>query len=136
MYWLETPPRAIKWTKEKVIEESRKYHYKGEFCNGSPRAYNVAKEEGWLEEMIWIKEKRKPTNYWTRERVFEESRKYNNRKDFNANAKTACILATQNGWIKDMTWLKPLPLGHISEWTREKIIEESKKYTGHLHNRV
>ena len=129
MYWLETPPRAIKWTKEKVIEESRKYHYKGEFCNGSPRAYNVAKEEGWLEEMIWIKEKRKPTNYWTRERVFEESRKYNNRKDFNANAKTACILATQNGWIKDMTWLKPLPLGHISEWTREKIIEESKKYT-------
>ena len=28
-----------------------------------------------------------------------------------------------------MTWLKPLPLGKISIWTRDAIIEESKKYS-------
>lgn len=129
MTWLKTPAKKIKWTRAKVFEESHKYQYKGEFCNGSPSAYQVAKDNGWLEEMTWIKEKRKPSNYWTKARVFEESHKYSNKKDFEANAKTAYWWANREGWIKQMTWLEPLPLGHISEWTRAKIIEESKKYT-------
>lgn len=129
MPWLQTPERKIKWTHEKVLAESQKYKYKGEFCNGSPRAYEVAKDNGWLEEMTWIKEKHKPSNYWARERVFEESRKYTNQKEFKENANGAYQAAMRQGWIKEMTWLKPLPLGHISEWTRENIIEESKKYT-------
>lgn len=129
MTWLQTPPHKIKWTREKVFEESHKYQFKGDFCNGSPRAYEVANENGWLEEMPWIKEKRKPRNYWTRERVFEESHKYTNKKDFEANAKTAFQKAMQNGWLKQMPWLNPLPLGPVSVWTRERIIEESKKYT-------
>lgn len=128
MTWLQTPPHKIKWTREKVFEESHKYQFKGDFCNGSPRAYEVANENGWLEEMPWIKERRKPSNYWTRERVFEESHKYTNKKDFEANASTAFQKAMQNGWLKQMPWLKPLPLGPVTVWTRERIIEESKKY--------
>ena len=93
-----------KWSsREVVFEKSHKYHSRSEF-------------------------KRKAGG-WTKSRVFEESHKYTNKKDFEANAKTAFIIATQKGWIKQMTWLQPLPLGHISEWTRENIIKESKKYT-------
>ncbi|SFP05530.1 GIY-YIG nuclease family protein [Prevotella sp. tf2-5] len=129
MTWLEKPLPKIKWTREKVFEESHKYQYKGDFCNGSPRAYEVAMNNGWLEEMTWIKERRKPSNYWTRERVFEESHKYTNKKDFEANANTAFQKAMQNGWLKQMPWLMPLPLGPVSVWTHEKIIDESRKYT-------
>ena len=129
MPWLTKPPRPIKWTREKVFEESHKYQYKGEFCNGSPQAYRVAQRNGWVEEMTWIKEKRKPINYWTKAKVFEESRKYTNQKEFKENANGAYQSAMRQGWIKEMTWLKALPLGHISEWTRERIIEESKKYS-------
>ena len=129
MSWLTTPPKTIKWTREKVFEESHKYQYKGEFCNGSPQAYRVAKENGWLEEMSWIKQKRKPSNYWTKAKVLEEGRKYTNQKEFNENANGAYQAAIRQGWIKEMTWLKPLPLGIISVWTRENVIEESKKYT-------
>lgn len=129
MPWLTTPPRPIKWTREKVFEESHKYQYKGEFCNGSPQAYRVAQRNGWIEEMTWIREKRKPVNYWTKARVFEEGRKFTNQKDFKENSNGAYQAAIRQGWIKEMTWLKPLPLGHISEWTRERIIEESKKYS-------
>lgn len=128
MTWLQTPPRKVKWTHEKVLAEGRKFQYRGEFCRKSPSAYEVARENGWLEEMTWMKEKLKPANYWTKSRVFEERRKYTNKKDFNNNAKTAYLKANKMGWIKQMVWLKPLPLGHISEWTKEKIIEESKKY--------
>lgn len=129
MTWLKTPPKSIKWTREKVFEESHKYQYKGEFCNGSPHAYRVAKQNGWIDEMTWIKEKQKPSNYWTRARVFEESHQYTNKKEFKEKANGAFQAAMRHGWLKQMKWLKALPLGHISEWTRERIIEESKKYT-------
>ena len=79
--------------------------------------------------MTWLKDKHKPHNYWTKEKVFEESHKYSNKKDFENKAKTAFLKAMSNGWLPLMTWLKPLPLGKISKWTREAIIEESKKYT-------
>ncbi|MCR5362326.1 MAG: GIY-YIG nuclease family protein [Bacteroidales bacterium] len=130
MTWLTTPKVLIKkWTRENVFEESHKYQYRGEFSRGSQSAYNVARRNGWLNEMIWLKEKHKPTHYWTKERVFEESHKYTNRRDFVKNAKSASFHAVRNGWIKQMPWLKPLPLGHITEWTRDRIIEESKKYS-------
>lgn len=129
MIWLKVPPRIVKWTREKVFEESHKYQYRGEFCNSSPQAYKVALRNNWLEEMTWIKIKHKPANYWTKEKVFEESRKYTNRKDFDTNAKTAFSIANKKGWLSEMIWLKPLPLGKISIWTNERIIEESKKYT-------
>ena len=78
--------------------------------------------------MIWLKSKRKPANYWTKEKVFEESRKYTNRKDFDTNAKTAFSIANKRKWLSEMIWLKPLPLGKVTIWTNERIIEESKKY--------
>ena len=129
MTWLQKPKVVIKWTREKVFEESHKYQYKGEFCNGSPQAYRVAKENDWLGEMTWIKEIRKPSNYWTKSKVFNESLKYTNKKEFKEKANGAFQAAIRHGWLKQMIWLKPLPLGIVSDWTREKIIEESKKYS-------
>lgn len=129
MTWLTTPERKIKWTHDAVIEESHKYEYKCDFRKYACGAHQTASENGWLKEMTWLKDKHKPHNYWTKEKVFEESHKYSNKKDFENKAKTAFLKAMSNGWLPLMTWLKPLPLGKISKWTREAIIEESKKYT-------
>lgn len=129
MTWLTTPERKIKWTHDAVIEESHKYEYKCDFRKYACGAHQTASENGWLKEMTWLKDKHKPHNYWTKEKVFEESHKYSNKKDFENKAKTAFLKAMSNGWLPWMTWLKPLPLGKISKWTREAIIEESKKYT-------
>lgn len=119
-----------KWTsKEKVFEESKKYHSRSEFRKKAGGAYSHANDNKWLPEMTWLKDKKKPHNYWTKERVLEESHKYSNKKEFENNAKGAFIKAMVNDWLPEMTWLKPLPLGIISKWTREAIIEESKKYT-------
>ena len=129
MTWLTTPERKIRWSHDAVIEESHKYEYKGDFIKNAGGAYQAASENSWLKEMTWLKDKKKPHNYWTKEKVFEESHKYSNKKDFENKAKTAFLKAMSNGWLPLMTWLKPLPLGKISKWTREAIIEESKKYT-------
>ena len=115
MTWLTTPERKIKWTHDAVIEESRKYEYKCDFRKYACGAHLAASENGWLKEMTWLKDKHKPHNYWTKERVFDESRKYSNKKDFENNAKTTFLKAMNSGWLPFKTWLKPLPLGKISK---------------------
>ena len=129
MTWLTTPEREVFWTHDAVIEESRKYKYKCDFRDNAGGAHQTASENGWLAEMTWLIDKKRPHNYWTKERVFEESHKYTNKKDFENSEKGAFLKARIKGWLAEMPWLKPLPLGKISKWTREAIIEESKKYT-------
>ena len=129
MTWLKTPERKISWTHDVVIEESHKYEYKCDFRKNAGGAYQTASEKGWLKEMDWLKDRKKPHNYWTKERVFAESHKYSNKKEFRNKSKGAFIKAMIKGWLPEMVWLKPLPLGIISKWTNEAIIEESKKYS-------
>lgn len=128
MIWLSKPNPKEKWTHDVVIEESKKYEFLLDFIKKSPSAYDKARRMGWIVEMTWLKIKTHPQNYWTRERVFEESRKYTSKKDFKINGKGAYLKAYQNKWFDEMPWLIPLPLGPVSSWTRETIIEESKKY--------
>lgn len=137
MIWLKTDrhkkrrPRANhKYTKEvvvSVIQEHKCITY-ADFRRINEYAYNQAKKNGWLPELGLIQDN-PGRKFWTKEKVFEVSRNYSNKTDFENKAKTAFLKAMSNGWQPLMTWLKPLPLGIISKWTREAIIEESKKYT-------
>jgi len=72
------------WTKERVFEESKKYTSRSEFKKGNSRAYTLARKNNWLNEMIWFEpsQKMKPNGYWTKERVFEESKKYDVEKHY------------------------------------------------------
>lgn len=42
--------RAVKWTKEAVLAEARKYATKQAWINGSQASYRIAKREGWFDE--------------------------------------------------------------------------------------
>ena len=63
---------------------------------------------------------------WTREAVFEESRKYTSRTEFARKCVGAYMAAKRNDWLDEMVWL-PLKV-HI-KWTKEDCFAESKKYT-------
>ena len=69
-----------KWTKETVFEESKKYNTRNSFRKGSS-AYRVALNNGWLDEMTWLK----PDVKWTKEKVFIEAQKYSYIVDFKNN---------------------------------------------------
>lgn len=115
--------KKMKWTKERVLQESKKYITRTEFAHGSPGAFHAAWKKGWLSEMVWhIPQVRN----WTREAVFEESRKYTSRTEFARKCVGAYMAAKRNGWLDEMTWL-PLKV-HI-KWTKEDCFAESKKYT-------
>ena len=46
-----------KWTKENVFIESKKYSSRAEFKKNKSGAFSVAYKNGWLDEMVWLKQK-------------------------------------------------------------------------------
>ena len=138
MDWLpknESKPSRYWNIKGRVIEESKKYISRTDFKNESPGAYKVACTRGWINEMNWLPNKnekgaeRPRRKYITKEDVFEESKKYTNRTNFNKKSRKAYEIARKNKWLDEMHWLdkKQEHPGNF-KWTKEKCIEEGKKY--------
>ena len=44
---------------------------------------------------------------WTKEQVFEESKKYTSITEFQKKSNGAYTKALKNNWLDDMTWLIP-----------------------------
>ena len=71
--------------------------------------------------------KRKPHGYWTKERVFEESKKYNDRPSFQKGSPSAYSLAKKHKWLDEMPNIKRLckPNGY---WKcKENVFRASKE---------
>ena len=113
------------WTKEKCLEEAKKYNSRLEFYKSNCSAYSFANKNGWLDECIWFKQTQKLPNYWTKEKCLEEAKKYKTIKDFEKGSKGACSSARKNHWIKDYTWFIKL----TNFWNYETCYQEAKKYT-------
>lgn len=62
--------------------------------------------------------------YWTKERVFEESKKYDTRSEFAKKSQRAYQVAWANNWLNEMQWL----ILKLNIWDGEKVLNESKKY--------
>lgn len=134
MDWLapsKRKPSGYWKIKENVINESKNYKSVTEFQRKNSRAFDSAKLNGWLDEMDWLaKTNRKPVGYWKeKNNVFEESKKYNNRSDFCEGCYLAYITAKNNGWLKEMTWLKKSRNSPKGYWEdKEKVFKEARKY--------
>lgn len=120
-----------KWTsKEKVFEESKKYHTRSEFQRKAGGAYNHAKHNKWLDEMTWLKAPERNIK-WTYEAVIEESHKYEYKCDFRKNAGGAYQTASENGWLKEMVWLKDkrslIIIGQRKEYLRKVTNIQTKR---------
>ena len=83
---------------------------------------------------------------WTKEKVFEESKKYTTRKEFVKGCSSAYNVAYRNGWLKEMTWLKlqrkrNVPVLQLDKNTKEIIAEfsniaELKKQFGYSDGQI
>ena len=70
---------------------------------------------------------KKPFGYWTKEKVFEEARKYQTKNEFNKSCSGAYNVAWKNGWIKEMTWFER-PIAHNKKWDKKSVFEKSMEY--------
>lgn len=118
-----------KWTKEAVFEESRKYRTKADFRKGSPAAYSAAQKHGWLKEMIWFE---KPVSWklkWTKNAVFEESKKYTTLDLFRYGSPGAYGAAYNKGWLDEMPWLERKKIKRGFWKIKKNVFEEARKYS-------
>ena len=67
----------------------------------------------------------KGSKIWTKEGVFQESRKYTSRTEFAHGSPGAYQAACKKRWLSEMVWHIP----KIRSWTKEAVFEESHKYT-------
>lgn len=84
------------WTKEKTIEEARKYSTRTKFCKRAKGAYAAALKHGWLDEMPWLNPTRRTR--WTKEEAMEETSKYCTLHDFIKGSQGAYQSSLNHGW--------------------------------------
>ena len=94
------------YTYEECFEVAKNYRSRLELRNGNIGVYQAALHHSWLDDYTWFESKQKPYNYWTKERVKEESKKYKTRGEFHDCCGTAYGKARINGWLDEFTWLK------------------------------
>jgi len=116
-------PSGYWYIKENVFAEARKYKTKKEFEKGCGRAYNIARQRKWLNEMDWFVRIIK----WTKDNVFAEARKYKTKKEFEKGCRGAYGAALNKGWLSEMDWFVR-PISPNKKWTKESVFEEGKKY--------
>lgn len=71
---------------------------------------------------------------WTKNKVFEESKKYNSRVEFKKKSSRAYFVALKNKWLDEMKWLIPLRL-NSKNITKKDVFIEAKKYEYKSHFR-
>lgn len=122
-------PMQKKWTRETVFEESKKYSSRTEFKRESSGAFRIAYQSGWLDEMVWLVHPIAKPIKWTKNAVFEESRKYSAITEFMNNSVTAYTVARNNDWLTEMKWLAPSKRKPSGYWNiKDNVINESKRY--------
>ena len=104
-YWFVRKHRAP-YTYDECYEIAKNYNTRLGLARGNVGAYKAALNHGWLDDYDWFESPQNPYNYWTKERVVEESKKYRTRGEFHDFCGTAYGKARINGWLDELTWLK------------------------------
>lgn len=94
------------WTKERILEQCKKYKTLSEFTKNERGAYSAACDLGLLEEIREILPYHFEKNgYWTYEKCKEEAKKYTTRIDFHDKSSGAYRASVKNGWIDSFEWI-------------------------------
>ena len=118
-------------TKEKIINEAKKYASVTEFQKGSGGAFNAARRLNIINEFTWLKKVEKlPFGYWRdKKHCMEEAKKYSSKKEFQKNNQSAYWASLKYGYLDEMTWLskrKSTKRGLLKD--KSLILTEGKKY--------
>ena len=90
------------WTLEQCRKAALKYQSKVEFKKKDGSAYSTAVRNGWIEQICTHMVKPTPKIKWTYEKLAEEARKYNTKKEFKHLSHSAYVTAVRNGVLDEV----------------------------------
>lgn len=118
--WLKVQSKSIDyWTYERCVEVSKKYKLRTDFKKENPSAYKVAKKKNWIEDFVWLSDRK----VWTYQECYDFAHAFSFKKDFREAHPDVYSFSLKNGWLSKFKWLKKQkPL----YWTRERCYEKAK----------
>lgn len=123
-------PRGY-WDYEACYEAAKGCASRSDLKYKYPQAYRTALKNGWIDDYIWFKTKgeaiAESKTVCTKEYCYEEAKKYTSKIDFLRNSNRAYVVAKQNGWIEEYTWLIQLKQ-YKGKFDYEYCYKEAKKY--------
>lgn len=91
------------WTKERCIEEGKKYSTRVEYERGISSAYNIGREKGWNDEVCkHMVRQQLPNGHWSKDRCHEAALSCKTRSEFRNNHKTAFAASLKGGWYEEI----------------------------------
>ena len=98
------PNKNIKWNKEAVIKDAKKYKFRKDWHTNSSGAYEAAKKNGWFKEAVahMLNKKAIPTK-WTKKKVLANAKKYKKKSVWKKNSPGAHGAARKGGYYKEAT---------------------------------
>jgi hypothetical protein len=121
------------WNKERVFAEGKKHKNRHAWQLAQSRSYNIAWENGWLDEIIG---REIVHGKWTRRAVLESGKKFKTKTEWrNSPESSAYVIAKRNGWLQELTHFEQeLSFGErtILKWLLERDInfEKEKVFAG------
>lgn len=116
------------WTEAKILEEAKKYKTLKEFREKANGAYCAASKLKITHKLYNLTTPGNIPNFWTKEKCFEEAKKYNTKIEFHDSARGAWSASKRNGWIEEYTWLKSTRNANYGKtYTFNEINEITKK---------
>ena len=96
------PNKNIKWSKDAVLKDAKKFDFKKDWHNNSSGAYEAAKKNGWFEQAVAHMGNKKATPLkWTKSKVLKNARKFNKKSKWKKNSPGAYSAAIKGGYYKD-----------------------------------
>lgn len=89
------------WTKEKCLNESKKYNSISELQNNNFHVYNLCRENKWLDEINYYN-KRKPPIFWSKDKCIIEIKKYSSKKDFREKSNSCYRYCSKNNILEEI----------------------------------
>jgi hypothetical protein len=122
------------WTKEAVLADALRFKTQAEWQSCGNAALQIAQKKGWVAEATaHMTRTQVPKGYWTKERVLADARKYATKIGWYSANPSAYQSARAKGWVADatahMTRPKYKHLHPDGYWTRERVLEDARKYT-------
>lgn len=123
-------PHKKKWTKEALLEESKKYNKRSDWMSANISAYNTALKSDFYEECVvhMVKKTFGKEIIWTYEVVKEIYLKYDNIKDLRENDISAYNAAIRYGWHKEFGENLERGWNKNKKWDFDAVSKEALKY--------
>ena len=118
------------WTKERVLDDARRFSHQVQWIKGSQSSYSVAKKNGWVKEACaHMTSPKVPMGHWTHETLKSDAQKYRTKAEWRKASPSAYVTARQKGLFTEcsahMVELKK-PTGY---WTKVRCIESAQQFS-------